>query len=80
MGFCLSCCKSSEPEYISPSEDERRQKMTEAAERRLHEQERRGLKTDASVQRVERAKERSMVADEAREHSNADGPLRWQVT
>ncbi|GFQ78104.1 hypothetical protein TNCT_1341 [Trichonephila clavata] len=80
MGFCLSCCKPSEPEYMTPSEDEKRQKMTEAAERRLREQERRGLKDETSLKRVEKAKERSQKIDEALDHSNADSKLRWQVT
>ncbi|GIY11699.1 hypothetical protein CEXT_364461, partial [Caerostris extrusa] len=76
MGFCLSCCRSSEPEYTSPSEDEMRKKMTEAAEKRIRDQERRGLKDDASLRRIEHAKERSQKIDEAHNQPNAEGPLR----
>ncbi|XP_035226547.1 small VCP/p97-interacting protein-like [Stegodyphus dumicola] len=79
MGVCTSCCGDSEPRYTTPSKDERRQKMIEAAERRLQEQERRGLKEDG-VRRLEQSKERAKKIDEALEKSNSDGPLRWQVS
>ncbi|KAG8200505.1 hypothetical protein JTE90_000582 [Oedothorax gibbosus] len=80
MGICTSCFKPSDPPYTTPTEEERRQKMTEAAEKRLKEQERRGLKDEASVRRFEQSKAHSQKVDEATNKNDADGPLRWQVT
>ncbi|XP_015929753.2 small VCP/p97-interacting protein [Parasteatoda tepidariorum] len=80
MGSCLDCCKGSDPPYTSPNDEERRQRMVEAAERRQHEQETRGLKDDLAAKRVEKNKERARQIDEALDKSNSDAHLRWQVS
>ncbi|KAI5709696.1 hypothetical protein M8J76_003088 [Diaphorina citri] len=78
--LCSSCFKGSVGDsVITPSLDQKRQQIAQAAEKRAKENESKGIKNPEKVKRMqELARQRELQEEEAA-RSSTEGGLKWQV-
>ncbi|XP_055642206.1 small VCP/p97-interacting protein [Toxorhynchites rutilus septentrionalis] len=79
MGLCLSCCRGSSEELLTPDAELRRKQQLDAAERRRVQNETRGIKDPEKVRRMQqKAQETEKREQEAAKMGNTQPVLTWQ--